>query len=106
MYMANPMLLIEKSKTDPDVKLIMEAMTQGFDPSQFAGMDATGGMETEPDFEKPTPPQPPKYTPPQPEPKSLSPGEALKEKGNKEFKSRNFNKAIEFFDQAIEIEPH
>ena len=34
-----------------------------------------------------------------------SPADKMKDKGNQEFKKRNFNEALNFYDEAIKLNP-
>lgn len=61
MVMSNPALLMTLSQTDPDVKLVMEAMMDNFNPKDFNfGDDSPMAEEEAPAY---TPPPEPKYEP-------------------------------------------
>ncbi len=70
MCMANPMMLMEMSKTDPDIRLVMEAMTEGFNPGAFNPGSFNPGSEDAAFEEIPVPPKPQAYATPKPEPKA------------------------------------
>ena len=64
-------------------------------------------QESKPESSYTAPPPPPKKEEPKPEKMDVEdPAEQVKNKGNEEFKKKNFNEALNLYEQAIKINPN
>lgn len=118
--MSNPAALAALAQKDPRIKKVIEVINAPASPNEpdFASMFAGAGagpagagfpgskssskMEEEAPQKKPEPKEEKKAEKPK---EAISPAEEWKTKGNDEYSKKNFEKAIEYYDEAIKINP-
>lgn len=122
VLMSNPAALATLAQKDPRIKKVMEVINSPSPAGEpdFASMfgGAPGGagpgaapkppktsskMEEEEPQKKPEPPKEEKK--PEKPKEALSPAEDWKNKGNDEYSKKNFEKALECYDEAIKLTP-
>jgi stress-induced-phosphoprotein 1 len=99
MCMANPKLLMSLIGTDPRMGKVLEVLT-GLSMADLASAAGVpGGMPPEPHFH-----EPPKAPEPEtPEQIANREAEEAKAKGNQEYKNKNFEEALKYYDKAASI---
>ena len=116
--MSNPQEMF-KHMGDPRVQKVMKVLQESVSPQQAqqaaekfmnkdGGMPNFGGSESEPMKEENFSAPPPKKEKPAKSEKMdiEDPAEKAKAKGNEQFKKKNFNEALNYYEEAIQVNPN
>lgn len=106
LAMANPAILTTLAQKDPRIQKILNVISKPASAEEKNFEDILKNAQKKASEEQPKPAPPKKEEKPKEPEKELSPAEKLKAEGNAEFSKRNFEKAIDLYNQAIESDPN
>lgn len=117
--MQNPQLAAVYMQQDPRLQKVLEVLQQETSPEdienltkQFQNKFDAGKPKAQPQPQQPkkeehSAPPPPKKEEPKPEKMDVEdPAEERKNKGNEEFKKKNFNDALNLYEEAVKLNPN
>ena len=111
--MQNPQLASAYMQQDPRLQKVFDVLQQETSPDdienltkQFQNKFDAGKPKAQPQPKKEEHSAPPKKEEPKPEKMEVEdPAEEKKNKGNEEFKKKNFNEAINLYEEAVKLNP-